>query len=83
MSQNPYADLGLKDADILQRKSEILWSVILILDQRQIPKRDVKVLLGIDDKEFDHIQNGHSSVFSEEALRHFLEVLAEKNSSPT
>ncbi len=78
-SGNVFADLGLKDADILLMRAELGSQILKILKNRGLKKqKDVQEVLEIGQAEVSHLMNARFHRFSEARLMSFLNKLDQK-----
>ena len=77
-SGNVFADLGLDDSDELFTWAEIGFHVYAILQEKNLPQREITALLGIKQPEVSHLMNGHFSRFTTDKLLDFLKRLDRK-----
>lgn len=74
-SGNVFADLRLKNADELFARAKIGLEVLKILQNRDLPQREIGTLLNIRQSEVSHLMRGHFHHFSEGKLLGFLKRL--------
>ncbi len=78
-SGNVFADLGLKDADILLMRAELGSQILKILKNRGLKKqKDVQEVLEIGQAEVSQLMNARFHRFSEARLMSFLNKLDQK-----
>ena len=75
ISDNIFADIGLKNADELFARAQIGVEVLKILQSRKLKQQEIAMLLDIKQAEVSHLMNGHFNRFSEGKLRAFLKKL--------
>ena len=74
-SGNIFADLGLENADELFARAQIGYYVLQRQADRNLKRREITALLGIDQPEVSHLMNGHFSRLTIDKLLGFLKYL--------
>lgn len=68
-SDNPFADLGMPDAEELLVQSDLLCDIILEISRRGLTRRQVASLLGISKADATKLLEARLSRFSLESLQ--------------
>ncbi len=68
-SDNPFADLGMPNAEELLVRSDLLCDIILEISRRGLTRRQVASLLGISKTDATKLLEARLSCFSPESLQ--------------
>ncbi len=68
-SDNPFADLGMPDAEERLIRSDLLCDIILEISRRRLTRRQVASLLGISKTDVTQLLEARLSQFSLESLQ--------------
>ncbi|MFT4039702.1 MAG: helix-turn-helix transcriptional regulator [Thermomicrobiales bacterium] len=76
-SGNPYADLGMADAELRVAKAQAALRVTAVLREQSLTQYELAEKLGIDQSQLTHITRGQLKDFSLERLTQLADALAE------
>ena len=77
-SGNVFADMGLEDAEELQIRAKLGYTVRKILESRDLKQQEIAELLRIKQPEVSNLMKGKYHLFSEGRLFSFLNKLEQK-----
>ena len=77
-SGNVFADMGLEDAEELQTRAKLGYTVRKILESRDLKQQEIAELLDIKQPEVSNLMKGKYHLFSEGRLFNFLNKLEQK-----
>lgn len=67
-SGNPFADLGMSDADTRLAKAQLAQKITAIMDERNLTQQQVAEVLGIDQPQVSKLTRGQLKDFSLDKL---------------
>jgi len=77
-SGNVFADMGLEDAEELQIRAKLGYTIRKILERRDLKQQEIANLLEIKQPEVSNLMKGKYHLFSEGRLFNFLNRLEQK-----
>lgn len=89
-SGNPFADMGMDDADARLAKARLAQRITAIMRERDLTQQQLADTLGIDQPQVSRISRGQLQDFSLERLMHLvnslnqdIEITVRNNSEPS
>lgn len=89
-SGNPFADMGMDDADARLAKARLAQRITAIMRERDLTQQQLADTLGIDQPQVSRISRGQLQNFSLERLMHLvnslnqdIEITVRNNSEPS
>lgn len=76
-SGNVFQDLGLPNPEERKAKSQLVYSISQVIEERQLTQSTVAKILDIDQPKISRLLNGHTQGFSMDKLFHFFNLLGQ------
>ena len=74
-TDNIFADLGLKNADELRARSDLMSEVVSIIQNSSLSQKEIAKILGISAPKVSALMTGKINDFSNDTLVHYLTLL--------
>jgi predicted XRE-type DNA-binding protein len=74
-TDNIFADLGLKNADELRARSDLMSEVVSMIRNSGLTQKEIAEILGISAPKVSALMNGKINNFSNDTLVHYLTLL--------
>ena len=72
---NIFDDLGLKDAEEMKTRSDLMSEVVNIIRNSGVPQKEFASILGISEPKISALMSGKINDFSNDTLMHYLRLL--------
>jgi predicted XRE-type DNA-binding protein len=76
-SGNVFADIGFKEADELALKSDLVWYINRVIEERGLKQVEAADILGINQPKVSALKRGQLEEFSVDRLMKFLVALGQ------
>jgi len=76
-SGNVYPDLGMRDADAMLAKAELVTAIGKTLKERKLTQDAAAKIMGIDQPKVSNLLNGQFRGYSSDRLMQFLNLLGQ------
>ena len=74
-TDNIFADLGLKNAEELKARSDLMSEVVTMIRKSGLPNKDIAEILGISAPKVSALMTGKINDFSNDTLMNYLTLL--------
>lgn len=74
-TDNIFADLGLKNAEELKARSDLMSEVVSIIRKSSLSQKEIAKVLGVSAPKVSALMNGKINDFSNDTLVHYLTLL--------
>jgi predicted XRE-type DNA-binding protein len=74
-TDNIFADLGLKNAEELRARSDLMSEVVSIIRNSNLSQKEIAAILGISAPKVSALMTGKINDFSNDTLVHYLTLL--------